>query len=119
VNKVVLKPCPICGNPPDRFTAGERRIDVIACRRGCKPNWNHFIVHITSDQVEPLVWDDLGEAWNTIRLYTDESGVRRICFDRFKPHSIPFEIVGPYVAWSPDISQRRVAERRAATKPSP
>jgi hypothetical protein len=118
VNSVALKPCPICGDPPDRFTVSERRIDVIACRRGCKPNWNHFIVHITSDQVEPLAWGDLGEAWNTIQLYTDEEGVRRISFDRFPGQEAPFEIWGPYFAWSPAISQRRVAERRAATNPT-
>lgn len=119
MNKVKLKPCPICGSPPDRFTVSECRIDVIACPRGCKPNWNHFVVHITSELVEPNVWGDLGEAWNTIQLYTDERGVRRIRFDRYPGYGPTFEIWGRYVAWSPEISKRMAKERQAEMRIAP
>ncbi len=73
---IALVPCPVCGHAPDRFIVGKARIEVIACPNGCQSHRLAQVVHITSEQVKGRGWDDLGDAWNTIRLERDDDSPR-------------------------------------------
>lgn len=108
--EITLKPCPICMLAPDRFFVGRDHIEVIACRKGCKPRVFGFVVHITSVQIEGLGWADLGDVWNTIRIEIGSDEQRHIVFDRYPPGMKPQEIVGQFLAWSPQISARKARE---------
>jgi hypothetical protein len=103
-----LLPCPLCKTQPERFFVGGQRIEVIACVKGCRPNWNSFVVHIRSVDIEDE-WGDLGAAWNTIEVYHDETGMRRVRFDRYPKGYVKPEPDGPHLKWSPAISARRAA----------
>lgn len=101
-----MKPCPICGCNPSRFfSGGIRKIEVIACVKGCKPNWNSVVVHLTSDDIAELGWNDLADAWDTIELYVDENGVKKVRFDAYPQGLEPLELiaVGPYLKWPPAL----------------
>lgn len=108
-----LKPCPICGIEPDRFIVSDRRIEVIACRKGCKPHMFAFVVHITSEQIKGLGWTDLGDAWNTIHLWHDADGKRRVSFNAYPAGKEPVVPEGPFMKWSPAISAQKAAEAKA------
>ncbi|WP_157443333.1 hypothetical protein [Curvibacter lanceolatus] len=100
-----LKPCPICGQQPERFTVGKDSIEVIACHKGCKPNWNSIVIGIRSVDVAGHGWSDLADCWNTIELYQDEAGIRRVRFDSYAPGHGPQKIAGPFSPWDRDISE--------------
>lgn len=79
-----MKNCPICDCEPLRFSLdGIRKLEIIACQNGCRPNWNSVVVHLTSDDIAGLGWPDLADAWNTIELYVDEDGVKKVSFDKY------------------------------------
>jgi hypothetical protein len=107
-----LKPCPLCGLPPNRFVVSDRRIEVIACQRGCKADWNSFVVHLTSEMIKGTFWQDLGAAWNTIHVWVNENGRKIVGFE--DPPGFQFLPWGPYMDWSPEISDRKVRERAEA-----
>lgn len=111
---VALVPCPLCGRAPDRFKVGPNVLrEVIACPRGCKPHWNSVVIHIRSDQVAGNGWKDLGDAWNTIEVYHDEQGTRRVRFDP-RPQGAPEEW-GVFLPWSPATADERM-NRHAAQR---
>jgi hypothetical protein len=107
---ITLKPCPICALAPNRFFVGRENIEVIACQKGCKPRVFGFVVHITSVQIEGLGWADLGDVWNTIRIEKDPEGQQHIVFDKHPARIKPQEVVGQFLAWSPQIAARKARE---------
>jgi hypothetical protein len=122
-----LKPCPLCGLPPHRFpvsgwTMRPGQDEVIACQKGCKPNWNSVLVHIRSCDIRGGGWPDLADAWNTVEVYEDERGLRRVRFQVYTPTM--WQIVqahenhsGPFCEWSPMISELRLSYRRPTAGP--
>ncbi len=110
MSAIQLKPCPLCGLPPKRFVCSDQRIEVISCSRGCKPDWNTFHVHITSEMIKGTFWLDLGDAWNTVHVWTDkENDRRRVGFEC--PPKFQFAPWGPYMDWSPEISAKMIRRR--------
>lgn len=112
-----LKSCPLCGLPPHRFPVSGWHLlpgqdEVIACQKGCKPNWNSAPVHIKSSQIVGSGWPDLADAWNTIEVYGEESGLKRIRFDAYSPTMRQIveaneSPAGAFCQWSREISERR------------
>ena len=97
-------PCPFCGTTPERFLVrnGIHSVtEVIACKKGCKPNWNSVVLHIKSDWV--YGWKDLAEAWNTMEVY-EENGLKKVRFDAYHPNVRPLQIDGPFCEWSSLLS---------------
>jgi hypothetical protein len=111
-----LVPCPLCGRPPNRFEAGEARIKVIACVRGCKPSWNKPVVHIRDCDLEIFGSPDIHLAWNTIRCGIDEAGNTEVWFDIGALSGVarPFLPEGPYMDWSTEISAMMIRRRLKA-----
>lgn len=95
-----LKPCPVCKGAPARFSvyvSPGKRSDVIHCPRGCKPNWNSFVVHLRAVDVPD--WDDVADAWNTMTTRIDEQGLMRVSFEAYPPHKRSIVPEGPFNHW--------------------
>lgn len=106
-----LKPCPICGQGPEVFFvgSGNNTSEVIACRRGCKPNWNSVVIHVSSSMADITQWHHLGAAWNSLELYTDEQGVLKA---RINCNPNGFFPEGQYCEWSLKISEELLDIKR-------
>lgn len=107
-----LKPCPVCGSTPDRFTVGQERIEVIACPNGCMSHPLGFVIHVTSKHLIPSGYTDIADVWNSMEVTKTEDGKFVGGFYLCPKHMIPVDPSGPYNKWSPAISKRKKEEMK-------